>query len=289
MMNVPGITPWTAAYLFSMDWRIIVPAEALLAGKDLSGAREVRLRPGQPVEALLPEGRWQGKTLLSPQDILNAAQALTDHGLAARNRELAQGYAPLPGGGRMGVAGRMGENGLLEITSLCVRLPHEVRDAAAACYSLVKGKSTLIAGPPGSGKTTLLRDLIRRHGLDGYQVGVADERGEIAACQAGRPQLDVGPRCDVVTGGDKAQSLLLLLRALAPQVLATDEIGGGAEVDALAQALRWGVRILCTVHGGGAADLRPRLNPLLGPGGFEKIVLLRGVGEPPQVVGREDV
>ena len=48
--------------------------------------------------------------------------------------------------------------------------------------------STLIVSSPGVGKTTLLRDLIRRisNGIEsmyfkGINVGVVDERGEIAA------------------------------------------------------------------------------------------------------------
>ena len=140
-------------------------------------------------------------------------------------------------------------------------------------------------GPNGSGKTTLLRDLIRLHSEAGISVGVADERGEIAGCFQGAPQLDVGPCCDVITGGNKAEALRLLLRAMSPRMLATDELGAPGEIAALAEALRWGVRLLATVHGGGFCDLRRRktLSPLLGPGGFEQVVVLRGVGVPPEI------
>ena len=88
---------------------------------DLRAAREVRLRPGQPVWALLPEGVWQGSHVLTPEEVSRAAQALSGHGLAARRRELAAGFLPLPGGSRLGVCGIMDANGLREITSLCVR------------------------------------------------------------------------------------------------------------------------------------------------------------------------
>lgn len=268
-----------------MDWQSIVPMERALKDTDLSRAREVRLRPGQPLQALLPGGVWQGVHPLTTSEILQAAQALSGYALAARTQELRQGFIPLAGGHRLGVCGRMGPGGMTEISSLCVRTAHEIRGVGAAIFPQVRNRSTLIAGPPGSGKTTLLRDLIRLHSEAGISVGVADERGEIAGCFQGAPQLDVGPCCDVITGGNKAEALRLLLRAMSPRMLATDELGAPGEIAALAEALRWGVRLLATVHGGGLCDLRRRktLSPLLGPGGFEQVVVLRGVGVPPEI------
>ena len=61
--------------------------------------------------------------------------------------------------------------------------------------------STLIISPPRCGKTTLLRDLIRQisygnlqYGFAGAQVGLVDERSEIAGCCDGVPTVDLGPR-----------------------------------------------------------------------------------------------
>lgn len=263
-----------------MDWQSIVPGERALKETDLSEAREVRLRPGEPMRALLAQGEWQGTHLLTAAEILQAAQALSGYALAARTQELRAGFMPLPGGHRLGVCGRMGPGGMTEISSLCVRLAHAVKGVGEGIFPRIRDKSTLIAGPPGAGKTTLLRDLIRLYGQTGVNVGVADERGEIAGCREGTPQLDVGPRCDVITGGSKAEALLLLLRGMSPQVLATDELGAPGEAAALDEALRWGVRLLATAHGGSLTELRARksLAPLLGPGGFERVVLLRGPG-----------
>lgn len=259
----------------------MIPQEAALDDVDLSAAREIRLRPGQPLSALLPNGTWQGTHPLSPEEILQAAQALSGYSLAARTRELQAGFLPLPGGHRMGVCGRMRSDGLTEISSLCVRIAHEIQGVGAPIFPRIREKSLLILGPPGSGKTTLLRDLVRLHALAGKNVGVADERGEIAGCWQGVPQLDVGPRCDVVTGGKKSDAMRLLIRSMSPQVLATDEIGSPADRDALAEALRFGVRVLATVHGSSLTDLKKRgsLGALLGSGGFECVAVLRGIGE----------
>ena len=268
-----------------MDWRLIVPWAAELADADLSAAREVRLRPGQPVMALLPGGWWRGTTALTPAEVTRAAQALSGHGLAARQRELAEGFLPLPGGHRLGVCGVMGRDGLLTVTSLCLRVAHEIPGAGERVYSQIRGKSTLIVGPPGSGKTTLLRDLIRLYGEEGWQVGVADERGEIAACRDGAPQLNVGPCADVVTGMEKAPAIRLLIRAMAPQAVAADELGGPEDARAVLDALHAGVTVLATAHGKNAEGLRRRagMSELLEQGAFERLALLSAPGQPPTV------
>ena len=258
-----------------MDWQQIVPGAPEVAGADLSLAREVRLRPGQPVEARLPQGEWRGTTILGPGEITQAAQVLSGFGLAARQKELQAGFLPLSGGHRLGVAGIMDEQGLREITSLCVRLCHALPGVGDGVFPGIRGRHTLIIGPPGSGKTTLLRDLIRLYGESGMQVGACDERGEIAACYGGAPQLPVGPRCDVVTGMEKSRALPLLIRALAPDVLAVDEIGGARDARALADAIRCGAVLLATAHGTGPDALRrPGLQEAAGL--FERIVTLDG-------------
>ena len=132
-----------------MDWQSIVPMERALKNTDLSRAREVRLRPGQPLQALLPGGVWQGVHPLTTSEILQAAQALSGYALAARTQELRQGFIPLAGGHRLGVCGRMGPGGMTEISSLCVRMAHEIRGVGAAIFPQVRNRSTLIAGPPG--------------------------------------------------------------------------------------------------------------------------------------------
>lgn len=101
--------------------------------------------------------------------------------------------------------------------------------------------STLIVSPPGCGKTTLLRDLIRqvsdgssqkagKCSFAGVNVGVADERSELGACYQGVPQNDLGMRTDVLDGCPKSEGMLMLIRSMAPAVVAVDEIGGKEDI-----------------------------------------------------------
>ena len=262
-----------------------MPEETGWASSGVEGAWELRLRPGQPVLVVKPDCIWRGTHVLSPAEVTQAAQALCGHEMAARQRELTEGFLPLPGGHRLGVCGMMGPKGLREITSLCVRLAHAVKGAGAGIFPLIRGFSTLMIGPPGAGKTTLLRDIVRLYSLSGVPVGVADERGEIAACRDGMPQLDVGPMTDVVTGMDKGAALRLLVRSMAPRVAAVDEIGGEEDAAAVAEALRCGITVLAAIHGKDLADIRQRrgMEKLLGPGAFERAVCLTAPEEKPSV------
>ena len=265
-----------------MDGRLIFPPEAGVTKDAALKAIEVRFRAGQRALLLMQSGETrQGKEVLTPSALVRIAQALSGNGLAAREEEMLNGFLPLPGGHRLGICGRMKPGGLLEIGSLCLCAAHERKGVGQALYPRVRAGSTLIFGAPGTGKTTLLRDLIRLFSLDGTQVGVADERGEIAACAGGVPQLDVGPCTDVMTDMPKGKALRMMLRSMRPELLAADEIGGAEEAAALMEARRGGVRVLATLHAGSARDMRTRggMRMLLEEGAFDHFIHLTGRGD----------
>lgn len=141
--------------------------------------------------------------------------------------------------------------------------------------------NTLLISPPGCGKTTLLRDMVRQisdgnaYGK-GKCVGVVDERSEIAGCYQGKPQNDVGIRTDVLDACPKALGMMLLLRAMSPQVIAIDELGGTADNEALRMASSCGCKLLATVHGAGLEDVRRKdgMEKLLQEGIFQRFFIL---------------
>lgn len=125
--------------------------------------------------------------------------------------------------------------------------------SAAECGRMVV-RNTLIISPPKCGKTTMLRDLARNLSNAGFRIGICDERSEIAGCYDGKTSYDLGPRTDVLDGCPKADGILMLIRAMSPDVVMTDEIGKPEDAAAIRSALSAGVKIITTIHGSSFED-----------------------------------
>lgn len=197
------------------------------------------------------------------------------YSLYAYEDEFRQGFLTAAGGHRVGIAGQVVREGSGEIRTIknisCIniRIAHEIRGAADRVlpflYESGGFKNVLIISPPGCGKTTLLRDLIRQVSDGnifgaGKTVSVVDERSELAGSWQGLPQNDVGMRTDVLDACPKTQGMMLLLRAMSPQVIAIDELGGAEELAALRMASYCGVGLLATIHGESLRDVMGRFS-----------------------------
>ena len=259
-----------------------------LLRREADSVSELRLRCGQKTRLCRLDGTELAGPVLDTAALHRIIRRLCGDSLYAFEEELKQGYFTAQGGMRVGVCGKISvRSGAIqsvsEVASLCIRIPREIRGCGVSLAELLFGKglsSALILSQPGMGKTTLLRDLIRIASESGWNVAVADERRELAACWEGIPQMDVGPRTDVMDNCPKAQALPMLIRACAPQLVAADEIGDAADAAALLDARRCGVAVFATAHAGSFADAmrRESLARMLREGAFDRMVLL---GSPP--------
>lgn len=260
-----------------------------LADQDAARATEIRLRAEQKAVVVCGK-RLESKDIVPVADLRLIADAMLGHAIHARQEELRQGFVTLPGGYRAGICGRaVIRDGALyamqDISSIVVRVAREVRGAADALLPLIMGdkrlRNVLILSPPGFGKTTLLRDIARSVSMNGVAVSVIDERSEIAACVQGVPTLDVGPNTDVLDGCPKAQGIPIMLRAMSPQALITDELGGPEDALAVAEASRCGVCVIASAHGIDYADAASRrmLKEVLDTHVFDRVVTLCGIGK----------
>lgn len=272
------------------------------ADLDMKYLQEIRLRVGQPLvciyrgkEIFLAE---QGGSCKGPQEyFLVSREALQEtvsyvsrYSIYAFDEEMRQGYITLPGGHRVGLAGKIVmEDGRIRcvkyISFLNVRLSHERKGCGDKVfpYLIEDGNfcHTLIISPPKCGKTTLLRDIIRQASngstlLAGQNVGVVDERSEIGGSYQGVPQNDLGIRTDVLDCCPKSEGMMMLIRSMAPDIVAVDEIGDYRDSQAIEAVFHCGCKLLATVHGSSVEDIRqkPLLQKLVQYHFFQRYVVL---------------
>lgn len=273
---------------------------------------ELRFRQGRPLAVGIQEGEafidrngrltedYRQAQVVEKDDLERIIQSISSSSLYALEEELKNGFITLPGGHRVGLTGRtVLEQGRIKtmkyISGLNLRVSRELPGVAGPVLQALVGRRgqvyhTMLVSPPRCGKTTLLRDIIRQLsngipelGFQGITVGVVDERSEIAGCYRGVPQRDVGRRTDVLDGCPKAAGMMMLVRTMAPGVVATDEIGRREDVVAIEEIFNAGVKVLTTVHGSSLEELarRPALKYLFDLKMVERFIILgrsRGVG-----------
>ena len=257
-------------------------------------AEEFRLRVGRPLAVLLPEGERPLGDRVTPEDLEELCDLAADYSRYAAEETLRPGYLAVRGGFRVGLCGTaVRKNGantaLRDLSSAAVRIARQRRgvgeDIAPRLFREGRFQNTLLLAPPGGGKTTLLRDLVRclsagGPGRPGLRVSLIDERGEVAVMVRGIPQMDVGPRTDVLDACPKALGIPMALRAMNPQVIAVDEITAEADLWAAVQAAGCGAGLLATIHASGVEELdqRPLYRQLLSEGVFRLAVCIRRGG-----------
>jgi stage III sporulation protein AA len=216
--------------------------------KDL---QEIRVRVGRLIILKTRQADIIVDCKISASEILQILERLCENSIYAYKNQICEGFLTVKGGHRIGITGTavMEENKVVNlkyVTSLNFRIAREVIGCSNKFLNeIIDRKSnsiynTLIVSPPGKGKTTMLRDIIRNisNGIKeinfkGMTCGVVDERGEIAAMYKGVPQNDIGIRTDVIENISKSKGMKMLIRSMAPEVIACDEIGSKEDVQAI--------------------------------------------------------
>lgn len=255
-----------------------------------SKLQEIRLRIGKPLIIVSDNIEFVLHKIIEKEELMEILEYVSNYSLYAFENELKQGFITIEGGHRVGMTGQVqiedGEvKNIKHISSMNIRISHEVLNCADVIFSYITEDkqicNTLIISPPRCGKTTMLRDLIRQvsdgnRWVRGCTVGVVDERSELGGCYFGVPQNQLGIRTDILDCCPKSKGMLMLVRSMAPEVIAVDEIGSAEDIHALEYAMHCGCKMIATVHGASMEEIRkkPILDELVKRHKFERYVVL---------------
>jgi stage III sporulation protein AA len=260
----------------------------------LDGLEEIRIRVNKPVILQYGQAEEILHYIVDSAMILSILQNICDNSIYAYQEQICNGYVTIKGGHRVGITGNVviKENKVINISyinGLNFRIARQVLNCSYKAIKYIINLpentiyNTIIVSPPGRGKTTILRDLIRNIsngiediGFKGVNVGLADERSEIAAMYKGIPQNDVGLRTDILDNVPKAIGMKMLIRSMNPKIIVADEIGKEEDIDAINYAVCSGVKGIFTAHGSNMEDIikNPILNKLYNANTFELILFL---------------
>lgn len=255
---------------------------------------EIRIRNGR--EILLKTGQAEKSTdsIANSEDILEILQRICDNSIYTYQNQICNGYITIKGGHRIGITGNavIKDGQVINIShiySLNFRIARQIFDCSNMALRHILNLSnnsiynTILISPPGRGKTTLLRDLVRKlsNGIEEYHfkgknIGVVDERGEIAAMYKGVPQNDVGKRTDILDNISKDLGMKMLIRSMNPQIIVADEIGTHEDIEAIKYAVCCGIKGIFTAHAQNLEDIvkSPILGELYQMKIIEKVLLI---------------
>lgn len=274
------------------------------------GITEVRLRVGKRGVVIASGIEILLEYVITLQDLLEILVRVSKNSIYAIQNDINNGFVVIQGGHRVGICGEVviqdgNIKNIKNINSMNIRVARQILGSADKLmpYMIKAGEfsNTLIVSPPGCGKTTILRDAIRQLSTGvrklrfaGKNVGLVDERGEIASVSQGICNLDVGSRTDIISNAPKNLGIEMLVRSMGISIIATDEIGGSDDIDAIRYAACSGVGLIFTMHGKSLEDVSKKagIKDLLKEELFSNVVILsnrNGPGTIENIYGINDI
>ena len=218
---------------------------------------EIRLRGGREVYITQRGKNVPCGVIATEDEIVETVSRLADRSLYSVAEEIRQGVISARHGIRAGVCGKANvRDGKIEsvrdISSVNLRIPHRVLNAADELFPVVKKHgSVIVFSPPGSGKTTALRELIPllSGGEEKRRVAVIDTRYELSAIRDG---CDCA---DYLLGYPRPDGIRAAVTSLSPEYVICDEISTESDADAVAYAHASGVNVICSAHAKSLEDM----------------------------------
>ena len=253
---------------------------------------EIRIRNSKPIILKLNNSEKIINYIVQTEDVLNILQSICENSIYSYQNQICEGFITIKGGHRIGITGSaVIENNQVKNLNYISNLNFRIARQIIGCSNNIikeiinqEGNTiynTLIVSPPGAGKTTLLRDIIRNlsngtEEITGKNIGVVDERGEIAAMYKGIPQNDLGIRTDIIENIKKSIGMKMLIRSMAPEIIVADEIGSKEDVQEINYAVCSGIKGIFTAHGNSLEDLKlnPAIAELIEKYIFERLIFL---------------
>ena len=247
---------------------VCLAIQSVLAEGYTGWLEEIRLRAQRRASLTVGGINVMMDVVMTSAELFSLLTHMCGGSLYAYSQNINEGFITLSGGIRVGVAGEATCEGgqvigVREISSLCIRIPHEHGDAGKKISDMLRDMmqnrgspaGILLYAPPGVGKTTLLRGVTAHlaGGKQPLRTVVVDTRGELTFPTGGE-----GLCLDVLTGYPRALGVGIATRSLGAQVIVCDEIGDYREALALMTAYHGGVPLLATAHGKTVGELLQR-------------------------------
>ncbi len=218
--------------------------------------QELRMSIGAPIITVNTDGRQTSHLICTPELLKETLTRLCEHSYYSHADTIKEGFLSLDHGIRIGLCGQAVCHGkelttVKDITFLCIRIPHHIKDVAMPLFLKMKehrfSKGTLLYSLPGIGKTTVLKDLARLLSKEGLHIAVIDTRGELSCALK-------GTSASVYLYYPKALALSMAVRTVTPDLILLDEIGAEECQEILTQA-PCGVPIVASAHGRSLCEL----------------------------------